>query len=183
MLWNQWWNLACELRSACARTRTFLWISLCLAGMTVRKDLLCVTSIVRTLGLEPTFYDRLLDFLHSSPWSFTSSPAPRALRSSASTPASSCASTAGPSRRRRHQGCQGRTQDAGVKKLHRQSESNNKPACYSALHFRHPCLDILDLNRLSRTIYTLSATRILAEAGLLASMTFKRVETAPLVAC
>jgi hypothetical protein len=65
MLWNQWWNLVCELRSACARSRTFLWMSLCLAGMTVRKDLLGVTSIVRALGLEPACYDRLLDFFHS----------------------------------------------------------------------------------------------------------------------
>jgi hypothetical protein len=65
MLWNHWWNLVCELRSACARTRTFLWMSLCLAGMTTRKDLLGVTSIVRALGLEPTCYDRLLDLFHS----------------------------------------------------------------------------------------------------------------------
>src|SRR6266853_2044133 len=41
-------------------------MSLCLAGMTVRKDLLGVTSIVRALGLEPACYDRLLDFFHSS---------------------------------------------------------------------------------------------------------------------
>jgi hypothetical protein len=66
MLWIEWWNLTCELRSACARTRTFLWMSLCLAGMTVRKDLLGVTSIVRALGLEPACYDRLLDFFHSA---------------------------------------------------------------------------------------------------------------------
>jgi DDE superfamily endonuclease len=66
MLWNHWWNLVCQLRPACARTRTFLWMSLCLAGMTVRKDLLGVTSIVRALGLEPACYDRLLDFFHSS---------------------------------------------------------------------------------------------------------------------
>jgi hypothetical protein len=65
MLWNHWWNLVCELRSACARTRTFLWMSLCLAGMTTRKDLLGVTSIVRALGLEPACYDRLLDLFHS----------------------------------------------------------------------------------------------------------------------
>ena len=65
MLWNHWWNLVCPLRSACARSRTFLWMSLCLAGMTVRKDLLGVTSIVRALGLEPACYDRLLDFFHS----------------------------------------------------------------------------------------------------------------------
>jgi len=40
-------------------------MSLCLAGITVRKDLLGVTSIVRALGLEPACYDRLLDFFHS----------------------------------------------------------------------------------------------------------------------
>src|ERR1019366_2289392 len=65
MLWNDWWNLVCELRPACARTRTFLWMSLCLAGFSTRKDLLGVTSIVRALGLEPACYDRLLDFFHS----------------------------------------------------------------------------------------------------------------------
>src|SRR5271169_1255721 len=65
MLWNDWWNLVWELQPACARTRTFLWMALCLAGMTVRKDLLGVTSIVRALGLEPACYDRLLDFFHS----------------------------------------------------------------------------------------------------------------------
>jgi hypothetical protein len=65
MLWKIWWELVCELRPACARTRTFLWMALCLAGMTVRKDLLGVTSIVRALGLLPACYDRLLDFFHS----------------------------------------------------------------------------------------------------------------------
>lgn len=65
MLWNQWWKLVGELRSACARTRTFLWMALCLAGMTTRKDLMGVTSIVRALGLVPVCYDRLLDFFHS----------------------------------------------------------------------------------------------------------------------
>jgi len=65
MLWRHWWNLVCELRPACARTRTFLWMSLCLAGFSTRKDLLGVTSIVRALGVEPACYDRLLDFFHS----------------------------------------------------------------------------------------------------------------------
>ena len=65
MLWKQWWELVCELRSACARTRTFLWMGVCLAGMTTRKDLMGVTSIVRALGLVPACYDRLLDFFHS----------------------------------------------------------------------------------------------------------------------
>jgi hypothetical protein len=65
MLWNHWWTLVCQLRSACARQRTFLWMALCLAGMTTRKELMGVTSTVRALGLEPACYDRLLDFFHS----------------------------------------------------------------------------------------------------------------------
>ncbi len=65
MLWQSWWELVCELRSACARTRTFLWMAVVLAGMTTRQDLLGVTSIVRALGLRPACYDRLLDFFHS----------------------------------------------------------------------------------------------------------------------
>jgi hypothetical protein len=65
MLWNHWWTLVCELRSACARTRTFLWMTLCLAGMTTRKDFAGVSSIVRALGLQKTCYNRLLDLFHS----------------------------------------------------------------------------------------------------------------------
>jgi len=65
MLWNHWWYLVCDLRSACARTRTFLWMALCLAGFATRKDLLGVTSIVRALGLAPACYDRILDLFHS----------------------------------------------------------------------------------------------------------------------
>ena len=65
MLWNRWWTLVCEWRPACARSRTFLWMATCLAGMTVRGDLMGVTSIVRALGLVPACYDRLLDFFHS----------------------------------------------------------------------------------------------------------------------
>jgi len=65
MLWKRWWSLVAELRPACGRLRTFLWMAACLAGMTVRADLLGVTSIVRALGLMPMCYDRILDFFHS----------------------------------------------------------------------------------------------------------------------
>jgi hypothetical protein len=65
MLWRHWWKLASQLRGGCARKRTFLWMIVCLAGMTVRRDLMGVTSIVRALGLLPVCYDRILDFLHS----------------------------------------------------------------------------------------------------------------------
>jgi len=65
MLWRKWWKLVLQLRGACARTRTFLWMVVCLMGMTVRTDLMGVTSIVRALGLVPSCYDRILDFFHS----------------------------------------------------------------------------------------------------------------------
>lgn len=65
MLWNTWWNLVNELKCSCGRQRTFLWMALTLAGMTVRVDILGVTSIIRALGLRPLCYDRLLDFFHS----------------------------------------------------------------------------------------------------------------------
>ena len=112
MLWNDWWLLVCDLRSACARTRTFLWMALCLAGITTRKELLGVTSIVRALGLEPACYDRLLDFFHSSaPGSEQTHP--RLVRSGLPRPSRhpTRQRQARP-RRRRHQGRQGRTQNA-----------------------------------------------------------------------
>ena len=65
MLWIHWWELVCQLRPACGRTRTFLWMATCLAGMTTRKDLMGVTSIVRAMALLGVCYDRLLDFFHS----------------------------------------------------------------------------------------------------------------------
>ena len=93
MLWNHWWNLTCETRFACARTRTFVWRSLCLAGMTVRKDLLGVPRPRPGAGL----FGPPLGFLPQlGLGSKLSSPALGALWTSDSTPAS-CASTAGPS--------------------------------------------------------------------------------------
>ena len=64
-LWLQWWGMLAQVRPAFSRTRTFLWFALCVMGMTVRKDLLGVTSIVRALGLKQKCYDRLLDCFHS----------------------------------------------------------------------------------------------------------------------
>ncbi len=65
ILWRNWWLLASQLRGACSRTRTFLWMVICIAGMTIRVELLGVTSLVRALGLKPACYDRMLDFFHS----------------------------------------------------------------------------------------------------------------------
>ena len=64
-LWLQWWMQVRQLRAAFSRKRTFLWFALCVAGMSVRKDLAGVTSIIRALGLRDGFYDRLLDCFHS----------------------------------------------------------------------------------------------------------------------
>lgn len=65
-LWLYWWQLAVQLRPACSRLRTFLWLAVCLMGMTVRHDLFGVSSIIRALGLKGLYYDRILDFFHSS---------------------------------------------------------------------------------------------------------------------
>ena len=64
-LWSQWWALVWELRSACTRRRTFLWMAVCLAGLSIREDLMGVTSIIRALDLKAACYDRLLDCFHS----------------------------------------------------------------------------------------------------------------------
>lgn len=65
ILWNNWLVLVKELRPAFSRTRTFLWFVVCLTGLSIRSDLLGVTSIVRVVGLKEIYYDRLLDFFHS----------------------------------------------------------------------------------------------------------------------
>lgn len=65
-LWYYWFDAVSFLRPAFSRTRTFLWFTTCLAGMTLRVDLLGVTSIVRALGLKPFCYDRILDFFHGT---------------------------------------------------------------------------------------------------------------------
>lgn len=65
-LWSQWWSWVEPLRSACSRSRTFLWLATAIAGMSSRADLLGVSSIIRALGFCERFYDRLLDFFHSN---------------------------------------------------------------------------------------------------------------------
>jgi len=64
-LWIEWWNQVRQLRPAFSRTRTFVWFAVALAATCVRTDLLGVTSLVRALGLQERFYDRLLDCFHS----------------------------------------------------------------------------------------------------------------------
>jgi DDE superfamily endonuclease len=65
-LWAIWWNAILLLRPAFSRLRTFMWFATAVAGLTVRVELLGVTSIVRALNLRPGFYTKLLDHFHSS---------------------------------------------------------------------------------------------------------------------
>jgi len=151
MLWNDWWILVCELRSACARTRTFLWMALCLAGMTTRKELLGVTSIVRALGLHPSCYDRLLDFFHSSALDLNKLTYawcalvfrlhPAILR------VNGMPVLAGDGIKVAKAG----KKMPAVKKLHQQSDSNNKPEYI----FGHSCQAIAVLTQASASVFAL----------------------------
>ncbi len=62
----QWWQVVQQLRPACSRFKTFLWMGTILAAMTVRGDLFGVTSFVRALGLKKFCYERMLALFHSS---------------------------------------------------------------------------------------------------------------------
>lgn len=65
-LWGLWWNAILLLRPAFSRLRTFLWFATAVAGLTVRVEILGVTSIVRALNLRPGLYTKLLDHFHST---------------------------------------------------------------------------------------------------------------------
>jgi hypothetical protein len=65
MLWIEWFRCVVELRQACSRGRTFVWMCLVLVGFCSRVDLLGVTSFVRSCYLRPEKYRRLLHLFHS----------------------------------------------------------------------------------------------------------------------
>jgi hypothetical protein len=65
LLWTAFWRALQPLRPACARTTTFLWLVVILAGFCLRPDLAGVTSLVRGLGLSDASYYGLLHFFHS----------------------------------------------------------------------------------------------------------------------
>jgi hypothetical protein len=64
-LWLIWLRCAANLRPACRRGRTFLWLTVVLAGLTVRSEQAGITSLVRALTLRPAAYHRLLHLFHS----------------------------------------------------------------------------------------------------------------------
>ena len=48
-LWLEWFRCVLDLRPACIRKTTFLWMCLVLMGLSVRAELAGVTSFVRAL--------------------------------------------------------------------------------------------------------------------------------------
>jgi hypothetical protein len=65
-LWIEWYRCARELRNACSRKRTFLWMCLVLVGFSIRTELFGVTSFVRSCFLRPEKYRRLLHLFHTT---------------------------------------------------------------------------------------------------------------------
>lgn len=65
-LWIEWFRCAHQLRSACSRSLTFLWMTLALAAFAIRPDLLGATSFVRASFIDPLCYYSLLNFFHSN---------------------------------------------------------------------------------------------------------------------
>lgn len=65
-LWVQWCKIVWQMRPAFARHRSFLWFVVCLIGITIRADIIGVTSIIRAVGIKATYYDRILDLFHSN---------------------------------------------------------------------------------------------------------------------
>ncbi len=65
-LWISWWWLIKELRPCFSRQQTFFWFVLVSMCITVRVDLAGATSLIRAMGLDEFYYDRILDFFHSA---------------------------------------------------------------------------------------------------------------------
>jgi len=126
-------------------------MALCLAGMTIRKDLLGVTSIVRALGLKPACYDRLLDFFHSPAldlnkltraWSaLVFRVHPGILRVNGRPVLAGDGIKVAKAGRKM----------PGVKKLHQESESNNKPEYI----FGHSCQAVAVLTPALSSVFAL----------------------------
>jgi hypothetical protein len=64
-LWTQWMQAVRDLRPACSRSLTFVWMALVLIGLCCRSDNLGVTSFVRLLNFRAQAYHRLLHLFHS----------------------------------------------------------------------------------------------------------------------
>lgn len=65
-LWIEWMYLVNLLRSSCSRYRAFCWIIAVLIGFTIKFDTNGVTSFVRGIGLLPCYYTCMLHMFYSS---------------------------------------------------------------------------------------------------------------------
>lgn len=65
-LWIAWMNIVARLRPAFRRERTFLWFLLALSALSIRPDLVGVTSFVRSHSLEACCYASFRRMFHSS---------------------------------------------------------------------------------------------------------------------
>lgn len=65
-LWSLLWSMISPLRNAFKRERTFLWFAVAVVAACVRADLAGVTSFVRALGLDEACYSSLLAMFHSA---------------------------------------------------------------------------------------------------------------------
>ncbi len=65
-LWINWFECVKELRGACSRQRTFVWMAIILAAMSVRTECMGVTSLIRSAFLQSIYYKRLLHHFHSN---------------------------------------------------------------------------------------------------------------------
>src|SRR2546423_67797 len=66
LLWSAWWNALLALRPAFAQFRVFLWFTVLVAGITIRTDILGVSSIIRALRLRSCCYAALRRTVHSN---------------------------------------------------------------------------------------------------------------------
>jgi hypothetical protein len=125
----------------------------CLMGMTVRTDMLGVSSVVRALGLVPICYDRILDFFHSPAlcldtltrlWRGLVFKQPGIVRMGGRPVLVGDGIKVAKS---------GKKMPA-VKKLHQQSESNTKPEYI----FGHSCQAVSVLMRAARSVFAVPLT-------------------------
>jgi hypothetical protein len=125
----------------------------CLMGMTIRTDLLGVSSIVRALGLVPACYDRILDFFHSQAlcldtltrlWRGLVFKQPGIVRMGGRPVLVGDGIKVAKS---------GKKMPA-VKKLHQQSESNTKPEYI----FGHSCQAVSILMRAAQSVFAVPLT-------------------------
>ena len=147
-LWPYCIEFMGQLRGACTRQRTFLWMCTVIIGFMIRPDLLGVTSIVRATGLCGFCYDRLLDMFHSSSLvieSLTSLYVGLVIRTFPLCRCNGRIIVVGDGLKVPKSG----KKMPGVKKLHQESESNTKPKYI----FGHSCQAIAVLAGAAESVF------------------------------